>query len=358
MVNSLKHVIEQVSKEKDLKPEVIIEALESAMVIAAKRYFRSSEELKARFNPINGNIEIFAVKKVVKRVKNPDLEISLREAQKENASLEVGDFVEISKPTEGLGRISAQVAKQVIIQQVREAERKKVYAKYVEKLNELIVGTVRRREGEDIIFDINGESEALLERKESVFKEEYNRGERMRLLLIRVRETRDPQLIVSRKNTEFIRRLFEIEVPEIHDGIVIIKNIVRIPGERTKISVYSKDSDVDPIGACVGVKGSRINNIIKELRGERVDIVQYDDDPANYVVNALNPAEILRVLILDPFEKKMEVIVSDENLSLAIGKRGQNVKLAGKLIGWDVKIKSESEKKDEINREILSEGSN
>ena len=267
---------------------------------------------------------------------------------------EEGDLVEIPKPAQGLGRIAAQIAKQVIIQRVRDAERERVYENYIDKENCLITGTVKRYEDKAVVFEI-GEAEAYLLPREQVRNENYSRGERMRLLVLKVgRGGKEPQIQVSRAHPDVIRRLFELEVPEVYEGTVLIRHIVREPGERTKIAVSSREPDVDPVGACVGMKGSRIMTIIKELRNEKIDIIEWADDPVDFAVNALSPAEIVRVLIKNPANRVMEVVVDNDNLSLAIGRKGQNVRLASRLIGWQIDIKSEEEKRREIEGEMAS----
>jgi len=353
MTNLLTQTIDQISREKNLDPDIIIRAIEDAMVAAAKKYFKSKEEIRARFDKDSGIIEIFAVKTIVETVQNPSLEISLSEAKAFDDSFEEGDFIEMPKDTKGLGRISAQIAKQVIIQRVRDAERENVYDEFIDKVGSLITGTVKRYEEKNIVFDM-GEAEAYLPLKEQVPAENYGRGERMRVVVLKVSKSgKEPQILVSRAHPDLVRRLFELEVPEVYESTVMIKGIIREPGERTKIAVTSREPDVDPVGACVGMKGSRIMTIIKELRGEKIDIIEWADDPVDFAVNALSPAEIVRVLIQDPSERVMEVIVDNDNLSLAIGKKGQNVRLAARLIGWHIDIKSEEEKRKEIESEIL-----
>jgi len=357
MGNLLTQTIEQVSREKNLESDVIVHAIEDAMVTAAKKYFKTKEEIKARFNKSTGVIEIFAIKNVVEEVINPHLEISLEEARQQDPDFAVGDLMEIPKPTEGLGRIAAQIAKQIIIQKIREAEREKVYDNFIDKKNSLITGSVKRYEEKNVVFEV-GDAEAYLAYpKEQVPGENYGRGERMRLLVLDVsKNPKEPQISVSRTSPELVKRLFELEVPEIYEGTVQIKTLVREPGERTKIAVASREPDVDPVGACVGMKGSRIMTIIKELRGEKIDIIEWAEDPVDFAVNALSPAEIVRVLIKEPARRIMEVIVDNDNLSLAIGKDGQNDRLAAKLIGWHIDIKSEEEKRKEIEHEMMGPG--
>ncbi len=348
MSNIITQSIEQISKEKNVDPKIIISALEDAMVAASRKFYKTNEDINARFDPETGMVEIFAVKRVVELVENPSLEISLEEAKGIDATLEVDDTVEIPKPTDVLGRIAAQTAKQVILQKVREAERQNIYEEFSQKISEMVNGVVKRFEGPDIIVDV-GKSEALLPLREQSRAETYKQGERIRAVIVKVLPVaKGPQVIVSRTDPQLLVRLFEMEIPEIYDGTIIVKNAVHEPGDRAKVAVASLDRDVDPVGACVGMKGSRINSIIRELRGEKIDIVQWSDDPAQYAANALNPAKIAKVLIIDPAEKHMEVIVEEKQQSLAIGKKGQNVRLASKLIGWQIDVKSEEQKKQEV----------
>jgi N utilization substance protein A len=348
MSNVITQTIEQISKEKNIDPKVIITALEDAMIAASRKFYKTNEDISARFDTETGLVEIFAVKRVVETVENPSLEISLQEAKEIDESLEIDDTVELPKPTDVLGRIAAQTAKQVILQKVREAERQNVYNEYSEKIGEMVNGVVKRFEGPDIIVDI-GKTEALLPLREQSRAETYKQGERIRAVIVKVLPVaKGPQVILSRTDPQILIRLFEMEIPEIYDGTIVVKNAVHEPGDRAKVAVASLDRDVDPVGACVGMKGSRINSVIRELRGEKIDIVQWSDDAAHYAANALNPAKISKVLIIDPVEKRMEVIVEEKQQSLAIGKKGQNVRLASKLIGWQIDVKSEEQKKQEV----------
>ena len=348
MSNIITQTIEQISKEKNIDPKVIIGALEDAMVAASRKFYKTNEDVNARFDPETGMVEIFAVKRVVETVENPALEISLEEAKQIDESLELDDTVELPKPTDVLGRIAAQTAKQVILQKVREAERQNIYNEYSQKIGEMVNGVVKRFEGPDMIVDI-GKTESLLPLREQSRAETYKQGERVRAVIVKVlQSSKGPQVILSRTDQQILLRLFEMEIPEIYDGTIVVKNAVHEPGDRAKVAVASTDRDVDPVGACVGMKGSRINSIIRELRGEKIDIVQWSDDPASYASNALNPAKISKVLIVDPIERRMEVIVEEKQQSLAIGKKGQNVRLASKLIGWQIDVKSEEQKKQEV----------
>jgi len=348
MSNIIAQTIEQISKEKNVDPKIIISALEDAMVAASRKYYKTAEDINARFDPETGMVDIFAVKRVVETVENPSLEISLVEAKEVDETLEIDDTVEIPKPTDVLGRIAAQTAKQVILQKVREAERQNIYDEYSQKIGEMVNGVAKRFEGPDIIVDI-GKTEALLPLREQSRAETYKQGERIRAVIVKVLPVaKGPQIILSRTDPQLLVHLFEMEIPEIYDGTIVVKSAVHEPGDRAKVAVASLDRDVDPVGACVGMKGSRINSIIRELRGEKIDIVQWSDDPTQYATNALNPAKISKVLILDPAEKRMEVIVEEKQQSLAIGKKGQNVRLASRLIGWQIDVKSEEQKKQEV----------
>ncbi len=348
MVSVLNQGIEQISREKGIEPGVIHEALEDAMAAATKKFFKSEEDLQARYDTETGTIDVFAVKKIVEEVSDENTEMPLAEALEIDESFEIDDYIEIPKPTVELGRIAAQTAKQVITQKVREAEREIIFAEFSEQIGQLVNAIVRRVEGREIILDI-GRTEAILPFSEQCRNELYNLGDRIRAVIIKVhRLTKGPQIVVSRSDPSLLIRLFEMEIPEVYDSTVVIKNAVREGGERAKVAVASNDASVDPVGACVGMKGSRINAVIRELRGEKIDIIQFSDDIVDYTTNALNPARIARVLIADPVNKVLEVVVPEDHLSLAIGKKGQNVRLASRLLGWEINIVSEEEKKIEI----------
>ena len=348
MANPLAQTIEQVSREKGIEPRLIQEALEDAMVAAARRFFKTEEDLQSRYDPESGTIEVFAVKKIVEEVEDDETEMGLPDALEIDETFIVGEYIEIPKPTIELGRIAAQTAKQVITQKVREAEREIVFKEFSGQVGQVVNGIVRRFEGRDIILDI-GRTEAILPLPEQSRNELYKQGDRIRAVIIKVhRLTKGPQIVVSRADPSLLIRLFETEIPEVYDATVVIKNVVREGGERAKVAVASRDESVDPVGACVGMKGSRINAVIRDLKGEKIDIIQYSDDILDYTVNALNPAKIAKVLIVDPVNKVLEVIVPEDQLSLAIGKKGQNVRLASKLLGWEINIKSEEVKKLEI----------
>jgi N utilization substance protein A len=340
--------IEILSKEKGIDPQIVLDAVKDAMLIAARKHFRTNEDYVAELNEQTGSIQLYAVKKVVETVDDPAKEMTLAEAHRINPEAEIGSEIRIAKKTDALGRISAQTAKQVIFQKVREAERETVYNEYSGRTGELVNCTVKRVEGPDYILDL-GKTEARLPKKEQSKLESYTVGDRVRCVIRIVdKSSKGPGVVVSRGAPELVMRLFEQEVPEIYDSTVVIKGCAREAGERTKIAVQSRDRDVDSVGACVGMKGMRVQSIIRELRGEKIDIIEYSDDPVVFATHALSPAKISRVTILDPVEKHMEVIVDDSQLSLAIGKKGQNVRLAAKLLGWKVDIKSEEEKRQEV----------
>src|SRR5580658_4256995 len=317
------------------------------MLIAARKHFRTVENYEADFDDKSG-IRLFAVKTVADPVVDAAIEMTLAEAKRVDPAAEIGTVVRIPKPTDALGRISAQTAKQVIFQKVREAERETVYQEYSGRTGELVNCTIKRVEGLDYILDL-GKTEAKLPKKEQSRLESYSVGDRVRCVIRLVDKlSKGPGVLVSRAAPELVMRLFEQEVPEIYDSTVVIKGCAREAGERTKIAVQSRDRDVDSVGACVGMKGMRVQSIIRELRGEKIDIIEYSEDPVSFATHALSPAKISRVTIVDALEKHMEVIVDDSQLSLAIGKKGQNVRLAAKLLGWKVDIKSEEEKRQEV----------
>ncbi len=350
----LYQTIDQLSREKGIDPQVIIAAVEDAILVATRKYYKTTEDLQSHFNKETGAVEVYAVKKVVEEVADPVREISLAEARKFDPEIALEGEVKIPKATDVLGRIAAQTAKQVIFQKVREAERDTVYAEYSGRIGELVNCSVKRTEGPDIIVDV-GRTEARLPRKEQSRLELYQIGDRVRAVITAVdRQARGPQVIVSRADPALVQRLFEMEVPEIYDGTVVIRAMAREAGERTKVAVYSKDPDVDCVGACVGMKGMRVQSIIRELRGEKIDIIEWNEDPIIFAANALSPAKINHVSIVDSEQRHLEVIVEDSQLSLAIGKKGQNVRLAAKLLGWRIDIKSEEEKRQEIESQMAA----
>src|SRR5215467_1149681 len=336
--------IEILSREKGIDAQVIISAIEDAVVTAARKQFKTGEDLHARYNPETGDVELYALMRVVEAVENPATEIDITEVESLGIEgAEVGDQLEFPKSREELGRIAAQTAKQIIFQKVREAERNNVYDEYIGRVGELVHGFVKRFEGGRIITDL-GKVEAVLPKMEQSRAESFSQGERIRIVINQVsKEAKGPQVELSRTSPELIKRLFEMEVPEIYDGTVQIKEVVREPGDRAKIAVISTERDVDPVGACVGMKGSRVQAIIRELRGERIDIIEWSEDPAVFAANALSPAKVSKVEINSFEEKRLTVTVPEDQLSLAIGKKGQNVRLAAKLVGWHIDIRSAEE---------------
>ena len=354
MANLLYQQIEMLSREKHIEPEVVISAIEDAMVVAARKFYKSEEDLRGKFNAETGQVDVFSVITVVEEVTDPKREITLADAKKKDPNAEIGTEYRTSKPTDVLGRIAAQTAKQVILQKVREAERDTIFNEYHNRSGELVTAIVKRAEGPDLIVDM-GRTEARLPKREQSKLETYNIGERLRVVIKTVdRAAKGPQVIVSRADAALVQRLFEMEVPEIYDGTVQIRAAAREAGERTKVAVASRDKDVDPVGACVGMKGMRVQSIIRELRGEKIDIIPFSEETVAFAQKALSPAKVTRVQIIDPEAKKLEVIVEDSQLSLAIGKKGQNVRLASKLIGWDIDIKSEEEKRREIEEQMTA----
>ena len=346
---NLNETLRQVAREKDIDLERWISALEDAMASAAKKQHRIKEPVRAHLDRETGKFDAFIVKKVVETVEDPLAEWTVEEASDHKAGVQVGDEIHLPISTEGLGRIAAQNAKQVLYQRVREAERENIYNEYIDRVGEILNGTVKRFERGDVIVDL-GRTEAVVPRSEQARHERYSQGERIRAVIVDVhKQPKGPQIVLSRTDPRLLVKLFETEVPEIYDGTVVIKNAVRAPGERAKVAVYSRERDVDPVGACVGMKGSRVQSIIRELRGEKIDIIEYSDDLVTFAQSALAPAKITRVSVTHQGEvPHLDVIVEDEQLSLAIGKRGQNVRLASELIGSRIDIKSESDVKDEV----------
>ena len=359
--NPLVQSIETLAKERGIDPTIVITAIEEAVLTASRKsYGKDGENLKARLNYETGEVELLAVKKVVETVENPAIEISLGDAQdiyrvygEEYAEgIELEDEIEFPKSKEKLGRIAAQTAKQVIFQKVREAERRNVFDEFSSRVGEVVTGSVKRFEQGDIIVEL-GRIEASLPRKEQSRAENYAIGDRVRTVIKNVNENlKGPQVILSRTDPALLVKMFEQEVPEIYDGTVMIRGAVREAGDRAKVAVYSRERDVDPVGACVGIKGTRVQAIIRELRGEKIDIVEFSEDPVEFVMNAISPARVQRVTILDDQDRVMEVVVEDKQLSLAIGKKGQNVRLAAKLTGWKIDIKSEEEKRKEVEAQL------
>jgi len=356
MASELYNIIEGVSREKGIDPQIVVSAVEDAIVVATRKYYKSQENLRAVLDKDSGKINAYAVKSIVEnseQVEDPNLQVTVEQARKLDPSAEAGGELLIPKATEGiLGRIAAQLAKQVIFQKVREAERDTVYNEYIGHVNEIVNATVKRLEGPDVILDI-GKAEARMGRKEQSRLESFAVGERIRVVIVRVEKAvKGPGVIASRSAPELVQHLFQTEVPEIYDGTVVIRAIAREAGERTKIAVMSKDKDVDAVGACVGMKGMRVQSIIRELRGEKIDIIEYHEDAVTFAEKALQPAKVSRVTIVDATDKHLEVVVDDTQLSLAIGKKGQNVRLAAKLLGWKIDIKSEEEKRQEVEQQM------
>jgi N utilization substance protein A len=346
---NLGEVLRQVAREKDIDVERWIDALEDAMASAAKKQHRIKEPVRARFDSETGKFEAWSVRRVVETVEDPTSEWTLEEASAHQPGVALGEEILTPVSTEGLGRIAAQSAKQVLYQRVREAEREKVHGEYIDRVGEIVNGTVKRFERGDIIVDL-GRTEAIVPRSEQARHERYSQGERIRGVIVDVHvQPKGPQIVLSRTDPRLLVKLFEMEVPEIYDGTVVIKTAVRAPGERAKVAVLSRERDVDPVGACVGMKGSRVQAIIRELRGEKIDIIEWSDDLVTFAQSSLAPAKITRVSVTHHGETPhLDVIVEDEQLSLAIGKRGQNVRLASELIGAKIDIKSETDVKDEV----------
>ena len=353
MITDLLRTIDQVSRDKGIDSKTLIEALEEAVSSAVKKKFGSEYELEVSFNTEIGEIEVFEFKEVVENVTDKRLQVSLEEARKLDPESEIGDSLGMKTEIDALGRIAAQSAKQVITQRLREAERDAVYDDFKGRKGEIINGIVQRFDKGSIIVNL-GKSEAELPAKEQIPKETYMQGDRIRAYIYDVKQfSRGPQIILSRTHPNLLSALFENEVPEISDGIVTIMQIAREPGSRAKIAVASKDRDVDPVGACVGMKGSRVQAVVQELRGERIDIIKWDPDAAKFVCNALAPAEILRVIV-DEENRSMEVVVQDDQLSLAIGKRGQNVRLASRVTNWKLDVISDSKYNERLQEDYQS----
>lgn len=341
LINDMKRVIEQVSRDKGIDFNVLVKTLEEALRSAVKKKFGNKIDIEIQYSEETGELEVFQFKDVVETVKEPDFEIGLEEGRKLDPECEVGDSLGTKMDTTTFGRIAAQSAKQVIIQKLKAAERNVVYQNFINRKGEIINGIVQRVSRNEIIVNL-GQAEAVLPRREQISNETYRRGDRVRAYILKVHEeSRGPQIILSRTHPEFLINLFKSEVPEINEGLVTIINAAREAGSRGKIAVASNDSDIDPVGACVGVKGNRVQTVVQELRGEKIDIIPWHMDPAKYVCNALAPAEISRVII-DEASHAMEVVVPDDFLSIAIGKQGQNVRLASKLTGWHLDVKGET----------------
>ncbi len=354
MASLIQQSIEALCSEQGLDREMVIEAMKDAVKAAARKQFKSQDKtgdsIQVDWNPEDGEVEVSVQKTIVETVEDDLTQLSLEEAQElAGDEVEIGDMLLIPLDRELMGRIAAQTAKQILVQKVREAIREKVYDEYVDRKGELINGTIKRFERGDIIVDLGNNLEAIIPKKEQSRGEIWNQGERIRVVIVDVtKDQKGQQIKVSRASAELVKRLFEMEVPEIYDETVVIKSAVREPGDRAKIAVASNEKDVDPVGACVGMKGSRVQAIIKELRGEKIDIIEWSDEPSVFAANALSPAKVSQVRITDIEKRKMHVIVGEDQLSLAIGKKGQNVRLATRLVGWDIDIVSEEVLKKEI----------
>ncbi|MGC9199398.1 MAG: transcription termination factor NusA [Acidobacteriaceae bacterium] len=359
MASALYQSIEVLSREKGIDPEIVVSAVEDAIALATRKYYKTAENMRGELDRESGDIRAYVFKTVVEtpdQVEDPENQLTLEQARELAPEVEVGAELRFYKDTSPLGRIAAQMAKQVIFQKVREAERDTVFNEYAHRAGEILTATVKRLEPMDVIFDL-GKTEARMPKREQSRLEQFSVGERLRVVLLRVdRAAKGPQVIVSRAAPALVQSLFQSEVPEIYDGTVTIRAIAREAGERTKIAVMSRDKDVDPVGACVGMKGMRVQSIIRELRGEKIDIIEFSDEITTFAEKALQPAKVSRVSITDVAEKQLEVIVDDTQLSLAIGKKGQNVRLAAKLLGWKIDIKSEEEKRQEVEQQMQAMG--
>ena len=359
MASALYQSIEILSREKGIEPEIVVGAVEDAIALATRKYYKTVENMRGEMDKETGEIRAYVYKTVVEtpeQVEDPDNQLALDAARELAPEVEVGGELRFYKDTSPLGRIAAQMAKQVIFQKVREAERDTVFNEYAHRAGEILNATVKRLEPMDVIFDL-GKAEARMPKREQSRLEQFAIGERVRVVLLRVdRAAKGPQVIVSRAAPALVQSLFQSEVPEIYDGTVSIRAIAREAGERTKIAVQSRDKDVDPVGACVGMKGMRVQSIIRELRGEKIDIIEFSEEVTTFAEKALQPAKVARVSITDLAEKQLEVIVDDTQLSLAIGKKGQNVRLAAKLLQWKIDIKSEEEKRQEVEQQMQAMG--
>ena len=342
LLPELKRLIEQMGKDRGINKEIITDALEAAMLTAASKKLGQNVDIEAHYNDETGEIEVFQFKTVVDKVLDPETQISKEEARKNlDEGAEPGDSLGMKIETSSFGRIAVQMAKQIIIQRVKDAECDNIYEEYKDRKGELVNGFVQRFEGGSIIVNL-GRAEGVIPPAEQIHRETYKRGERIRSYIVDVKKnTKGSQILMSRTHPSFLRALFEVEVPEISEGLIDIVNVAREPGKRGKIAVRSKDKDIDPVGACVGMRGSRVQSVVQELRGEKIDIIPYSDDAAKYVSSSLSPAKVNRVFV-DDDNRTMTVIVPDDQLSLAIGKNGQNVRLAVKLTGWNIDMKSET----------------
>ncbi|KNY24915.1 transcription termination factor NusA [Pseudobacteroides cellulosolvens] len=353
MSAELIHALDQLEKERGINKNILIEAIEAALISAYKRNFGSSQSVKVTFNADSGDVKVYALKRVSSLPANDNMEISLDEAKRLDGMLTDGDVAEIEVTPKDFGRIAAQTAKQVVVQRIREAEREIVYDEFSNKESDIVTGIIQRFERKNVIIDM-GKAEAILASTEQTPGEDYRFNDRIKTYILEVKKTtKGPQIAVSRTHPGLVKRLFELEVPEIHEGIVEIKGIAREPGSRTKIAVFSKDPNVDPVGACVGQKGTRVQAIVDELRGEKIDIIKWSSDPEVFISASLSPAKVIRVNVNEA-EKSAKVTVPDFQLSLAIGKEGQNARLAAKMTGWKIDIKSESQLRATIEQQLLN----
>ena len=350
MKNDFRIAINQICNERQLSKEVVIEAIEAALVSAYKKNFGANQNITVKIDPDTGKARVFAIKEVVDKVKEPRTQIALADAQRIDAMAQLGGTIEQEMTPRNFGRIAAQTAKQVILQRIREAERDAVYSQFADRESEIINGTVRNIDEHGNVVLTLGKAEAILQPSEQIPTESYRPGQRLRSYVVEVQKTsRGPQIIVSRTHRQFLRRLLELEVPEIFNGTVEIKAIAREPGSRSKVAVAATQEGIDPVGSCVGVRGVRIQNVVNELSGEKIDVVAWSPDPGTFVANALSPSRVDRVEI-DEASKTAVVVVPDKQLSLAIGKEGQNARLAARLTGWRIDIKSSSEAEIEAQR--------
>jgi len=349
----LLQISEAVAREKSIDKEIVIEAMEEAIQKAARARYGAENEINAQIDRVNGDIRLFRILEVVENVENPAVETDLKSARLDKPDAEIGDFIADPLPPMDFGRIAAQTAKQVIVQKVRDAERDRQYEEYKDKVGEVITGVIKRVEYGNVVVDL-GRAEGVIRRDQVIPREHMRQNERVRAYIKDVRrENRGPQIFLSRTTPEFMAKMFEAEVPEIYDGIIEIKAVARDPGSRAKIAVTSNDGSVDPVGACVGMRGSRVQAVVSELQGEKIDIIQWSPDPATFIVNALAPAEVAKV-VLDEDNNRIEVVVPDEQLSLAIGRRGQNVRLASQLAGWTIDIMTEAEESERRQEEFVA----
>ncbi len=353
MSAELIHALEQIEKEKGIGKEILIEAIEVALSTAYKRNYGTNQSVEVYIDRLSGDVRVFALKNIVEVVTDPSAELSLEQANKFGADFEIGDMVEVEVTPRTFGRIAAQTAKQVVMQRIREAERGIIFEEFSSKEEDIVSGVISRFDRKNVIVDL-GRAEAILPPGEQTPGEKYNIHDRIKAYVINVKKTnKSPQIFISRTHPGLVKRLLELEVPEIHDGTVEIKTIAREAGSRTKIAIFSKNENVDPVGACVGQKGSRIRSIVDELKGEMLDVIKWSSIPQEYIASSLSPAKVVRVDV-DETSKVARVVVPDFQLSLAIGKEGQNARLAAKLTGWKIDIKSESQLRAQIEQQLLN----